>query len=264
MKNNDLSVLVLARDASLDCAILTSKFWEIYWPKSSFNRILCTETIIPDDCVYDKVILTNNKNMNWTQRLDFALSQINSEYIFLLVEDFFITENFCDSKLLNVIDFMKSENSGCVHLDPLYRFQKKFNCNFNIIPEKAIYRIIAENEIFKRDYLKHFSTMNISIWQFERMASLKSKEYPEKVFCTKRSIYPYIHANSERMWYKKAVELFKKCNIDKKYYENRKIYPAYKVFLGKIKWIILCIFPQTINKIQIKRNLKYENKSKTC
>lgn len=264
MKKNKLTVLVMARDPNIDCSILTSKFWEIFWTKSLFERVLCTETVVPVDCIYDRVILTNNKNMTWTERLDFALDRIDSEYIFLLVEDFFLKDSFSDDVLINIISFMEKENAGCVHLDYLPRFSKKYSNEYNVIPKDSIYRIVAQNEILKKEYLKRFSTMNTTIWQFERKASIRSREYPEKIFCTKKQIYPCIHAKSERMWYKDAIDLFKKNNIDKKYYEKQKIYPKYKLLIGKIKWILICMFPNLINNIQIKRSDKKEKKIKTC
>ena len=125
-------------------------------------------------------------------------------------------------------------------------------------------KMLAKNSLqptlFKRTYLGRFSGSHLSPWQFERVGSLMSREYEERVFCAKIPAYDCIHAWSHGMWDREAYKLMKNSEIDKSLYEGKKIYPWYLIFRDKLVIKLIGIAPNLFTKIRIRMCERNEKK----
>ena len=267
--NNDCSIIVIARDATMDMVRLTVKFWQIFWPNTQYNRFLCTESMPSGNFkelnnYFDDVFITGNHEFNYLQRVDFALKHVQSKYVILLLEDFFLNKPFSDKSIEEIINFADREKAGSIQLQKLKRFSKKYNEHFNIIYPDSLYRITTSPSLFNREYIMRFVKLNCTPWQFERKATKFSTQYPEPCFCCRKSIYSIVHACSEKKWFSKAIKLFKKCEIPEDLWNHKKQFPILKEWWLSFRWYILCIFPNVINTIQEKRSNRNERKINLC
>ena len=267
--NKDCSVIVIARDVTIDLVRLTIEFWKRFWPVSKFNRFLCIESDLSEEYKFfekefDQIFITHNKDYNYLQRVEFALERVQTKYVVLLLEDFFLTDNFSDESIDKLIEFAAKSNAGSIQLQRLRRFSKKYDKYFNIIAPNSLYRIVTSPSLFKYEYIIKFMELKCTPWQFERKATKFSKKFSELCFCTRQSIYPAVHACSEQKWFSGAVRLFRKCSIPEDLWKRRNKYPLLKEFWILLKWYIICLFPRTINRIQEIRSEHNEKKVITC
>ncbi len=192
------TILVLGRNASLNCCYITSVLIRRYWKDCPYELVLCTQTQAPEVCMYDRVIYTDEQ-MIWGDRLQAALENIETEYVILLAEDFFLKDHVSNDEIESCIQMCQRENGGAVRLLPPVPFSVAYDEKFLLLPEKSVYRICLQPTLFKTEYLNRYAKMHLSPWQFERVGSLLSREYDEKIFCTKRPVFNSIHAWSHGM-----------------------------------------------------------------
>lgn len=253
------TVLVMGRDASVGHCYITSFFLKKFWADCPYEKVLCTQSIAPDDCVYDRVIYTD-KDLIWGDRLNEALKNISTEYVILLAEDFFLRNYVSNSKIEACIRLCEEESGGAVRLNPPVPFSEHYNEDFDILPPNSIYRICLQPTLFKKDYLQKFAESHFSPWQFERVGSLMSRDFEEMTFCTITPVYDCIHAWSHGMWDKEAYKLMEQSGIDKTLYEGKKIYPWYMTLRDKLYIKIIGIAPDLITKVRIRMCEKNEKK----
>lgn len=258
MKNNECTILIMGRNASLKQIYLSSFFFRKYWSDCKYELVLCTQTKEPEHNLFDRIIYTDEE-MIWGDRLKVALDEIETEFVFMMPEDYFLKTKVDSDAFENCIKFLREQNGGLVRLNPPVPFTKPYNKKFDYIPVKSIYRICGQPSIFKKSYLERFADKHYSPWQFEREGSLLSRTFPEKLFITKNVVFDCVHAWSRGMWLKDAYILMINEKIDKKYYSNDKVYPWYMRMKDNFCMILIRMFPEMITKVRIlqcKRNDK--------
>ena len=255
-------ILIMCRDASVNHAYISSVLFRKYWVDCPYGLILCTQTKAPKENLYDSVITTDD-TMIWGERLEIALSQIDTDYVIMCPEDSFLQSKVDTGLVQECIKFMLSENAVAIRLKPPMHYTENYTEKFDIVPKKAVYRLCLHPTLFKTDYLRKFAAKHYSPWQYERQGSQQSREYPEKIFCVKKAVYDSVHAWSAGCWQKEAYKLLQKEAIPKNLYEYAPIYPWYKELRDKVAMCILKIAPETFTRIRIWQCNRSEKKLKT-
>ena len=160
--------------------------------------------------------------MTWSERMKSVLEQIESDYIFLLLEDFFIQSPF-NLEYFNILMdyFRKHPEVGVIHTTPNSRFKE--------IPDEMFFERTFEDlnitvtaVIWRKDYLLKLLRKHESIWDFEWYVGKRAKHYPERVMQYSEKfprIYDYeIALNegygiSQGKWLPKNKALFEKYGI---------------------------------------------------
>lgn len=260
-RNDKCSILVMGRNASLDLAYITSFFLNVFWKDCSYELVLCTQTKEPKNNLYDRIVYTDEEKI-WGDRLQIALENINTKYVILLAEDFFLQRPVENKEIEECINLCESENGGGCRLNPPVPFSKKYNDKFDILPIDSIYRICLQPTLFRTEYLKKYAGLHLSPWQFERVGSLLSRNFDEKLFITRKSVYDCIHAWSHGMWDKRAYRLMKQYDMDEALYVGKKIYPWYMTLKDNVYICVISLAPTAITKIRIMQCKKNEKKLK--
>lgn len=105
---NRFSILINTCDAYSDAWTPFFQILEKTWPDASKYPIyLNTESKDYKNDFYDIRVLNCCKNMPWGQRLLNAVSQIDSDYILMLLEDFFFEEYVNDIEILKCADYLE-------------------------------------------------------------------------------------------------------------------------------------------------------------
>lgn len=259
---NKNCILIMCRDASVNQAYISSLLFRKYWKDCPYELILCTQTVLPVENMYDRVILTDDK-MIWGNRLDVALSQIDTESVIICPEDSFLQMTVDTKKIQDCISFMEKENGGAIRLKPPMHYVEKYNEKYDIVPKKAVYRLCLHPTLFKTEYLRNFAVRHYSPWQYERQGSLQSREYPEQIFCAREALYDSIHAWSGGCWLKEAYRLMEKEKIPESLYKDAPVYPWYRELKDKVAMHILNIAPEMITRIRIWQCSRNEKKLET-
>lgn len=258
----DVSILVMGRNAGLKCCYLTALFWDIYWKDCPFEKILCTQTQIGDcEDKYDRFIYTDEK-LIWGDRLEKALQEIDTEYVIMMPEDFFICKTVDTKSIYDTLLWAKENNAGAIHLTPPVLFSKRYSKQLREIKKGMLYRMALWPVLYKTEYLKRFAGIHLSPWQFERVGTEMSNDFDEKVFCTVDNIYPCVHAWGHNSWTRGAMRLMKKNHIPEVMYCNDSVYPIRLVLFNMFFFVAVKLFPNTVNKMALRKAQKGEKKLK--
>ncbi len=261
VKRGMCTVLVMCRNATLDLAQLTGGFIKRFWSDCGCELVLCTQTERPGFDLYDRIIYTNDE-MIWGDRLKIAMDSIDTKYVFLLAEDFFLKDKVDNKAFLNCLNVMERYDLGAVWASgaPVFSKPLKAKGKWRIIPSDSIYRVCLQPVIFNAGYLRRFAGLHFSPWQFERKASLMSRYMNEKVLAVTEPIYPCVHAWSHGMWSKEAVDLMKREGIEESFYSGKKVYPWYLVWKDRLAMCVIRIAPHLVTNIRIMQSEKGEKK----
>ncbi len=256
------TVLVMCRNATLNLAYLTGFFLKKYWEDCPYEIVLNTQTQAPDCDLYDRVIYSDDE-MIWGDRLKVAMDNIDTPYTFLLAEDFFLTDTVDNQRFEAAIEMMEKNNVGALWMTEAPVFSKSIKNSsggWRFVPRTSIYRVCLQPILFKSDYLRRFSGLHFSPWQFERKASLISSYMDEKIMALDKPIFSCIHAWGHGMWMGEAIEFMKNEKIDPQFYEKGKIYPQKNVIKDRLAMLIIRIAPHLITHIRIYQSEKNEKK----
>ena len=171
MKNN-LTIAFIGFDGYDDiwddCINLFNKFWP--------------------DCPYEILFVNNEKKVvwenvkvlhagadaEWSKKVQTAIKECKTQYLCLLLEDFFVGEYIDSDKIDRMMRFIEKEkiryyklanmNRACKNHDSIYK-GKKF---LHIIPESDEYGISLQAAIWDINYLKNLvGEENYNAWTFE-------------------------------------------------------------------------------------------------
>lgn len=259
MNFNDLSVLVVGFDGYLDvwnhCFCLMNK----YWPNRP-KTYLATSVLKP---TYDKVItIPTGKDTEWSLRTSRALKKIDTKYVLLLLEDFFITDFVNNNLLSDVLKQIKDNDVLFYQLSTMTPLPqtikgKHFQNRSDILIKNPNYYILnCQAAIWNKDYLfKIIGEENYNAWIFEvnnfclkTNANINETQYLLDI----RNILNITHAVLQSSYIPRAYRNLKSIGykIDLK---ERKRLSFSKYIQFRMKQYIGTLFPNKI--IDILRNI---------
>lgn len=181
--NKDLSILVLSCDKYSD---LWNDFFNLkdkYWNDTTVRWYLVTETKIfkregvsPITCGCDQ---------NWAARFRKAVNLVDTPFIGIFLDDYFITDPIDIDYVMNLISFMKEHDVTYLNVGDVFKSiigmkNKEYFSNGLIkIPNHKRYGISTVSAIWERNFLlSKLGDGDYSAWQFEidRCEEAKSKE----------------------------------------------------------------------------------------
>ena len=166
---SETTILVMSCDAYRDLwhdfAVLKKKYWaDCEYPTYLVtNNTECEEEGIKTICCGD--------DLNWTGRLLFALNTVKSKYVFLLLEDYYIT-NTVDSKTVrDVVEFIKDNNVKYYKLEERAWLDANYYNNssyLKVIDDKVPYGISLVSSIWDVSFLQTIlDGQDYPAWEFE-------------------------------------------------------------------------------------------------
>lgn len=208
----NVSVLIMSCDGYSD---LWQPFYELYkkyW-NPPYKTYLCNET---KDCEYFETIKTQGE---WTTRLRKALEQIDSEYVLLMLDDFFIREYVDQERITRVLADFKTDTA-------VYNFEKVFDTKtqneetegFKQRINKDSYLNSCQPSIHNRKKLLERLQEDMNAWQWET----KTVDSPYKFYINcEEWIIDVGHRRKREgfgitrgKWTEECIEFLKKEKVD--------------------------------------------------
>ena len=220
------SVLVSSCDAYSD---LWTPFFNLFWrnwPDCPYRVYLGTNWAHHDD---QRVRTLNaGDDESWSKNLRFFLNQIGSEYVLLLLEDFFLTRRVSTEAVAKNVSALRALNGTALRLFPNPPPDNRVDGYESIgsIHRFAPFRVSAQAGIWKRESLLALLRDEENAWEFERKATVRSRGSASGFYCTLQPILPYVHVVEQGRWFWHAARRFRKANIGCNF-ETRAIIPAW-------------------------------------
>jgi len=184
---NELSVLVSSCDKYSHLLPYFSVLFDRYWgPKKVYKKYISTESIILEHPDYTPIL---TQDPNWTNALVKALDQIDSPYIFIILDDFFLVREVSADTIGNALALMqKLDLDKYIYHYPHVAFNGKldpseFGDRIFKVHQDAEYTLSLQPAIWKVEFLRKCLLAGESPWQFEINGSARvNSTIQHKVF----------------------------------------------------------------------------------
>ena len=209
-----LSILVPSCDAYSDLwAPFFSLFWR-YWPDCPFTVFLGANALTFSNP--NVTSLHSDKGLVWTDRLQDYLATIETTYVLMILEDFFLKHRVITDDVIAALSLACELEAHCIRLTPrpcptIRVFGIK---NFGILEVGSPFRVSTQAAIWRKDSLIRLLKSGESIWEFEMNGTARSMMWPSGFYGYYIPVIPYGHHVVERgKWFPWAARRYGKMNI---------------------------------------------------
>lgn len=187
----DYSILILSCDKY-------SSLWQPfflrfnkYWPNKKEPRYLITNHKEP---IYENTkTICIGEDVDWSSNLLRALEQVNSEYVFIILDDVFLKRAIDQKFLSDILNFIQKYNPNYLNTKPRPkpRGPEKGDLARELV-KGSHYRSSITNAFWKKEILQNILIPGESPWQFEKIGVQRSNIYSD-FYGTKKSLLFYDH-----------------------------------------------------------------------
>lgn len=235
--NNDCTVLVTSCDAYRDVEGPFLRLFRKYWPDCPFELVVNGESSSADG--FDRQVLSG-RGKTWSQMLVEALSAIETPYILMLMNDYYL-ESAVDTQLI---------------LKRLAEAKEKDALNYRLCPDppqavkNTAYAVSCKAGIWNREFLLGLARKTRSAWEFERYGSFMfDSGDPRPLLVSERLEFPFLDVIHKGYWEPWGVELLRREGIDYDF-SVRGTPPLTVRLKERIKKLVFELNPELVTRIQ--------------
>ena len=221
-----------------------------YWPNRKMKVVLNTETKQYVHTGIDIRCINTRECKAWSERLIKVLTQIKTEYVILLLEDFFLQGYVKEQEIQRCIDYMKQDSQiAAFYFKHITGHDKVSNYSgYNEMDMNKKYILNCQAAIWNRKLLLELLEPGESPWDLEEKAHLRIGDLTKKFYCSnvgtyndsKKNVFNYLWALEtgygicKSKWLWNNQKLFRTNGISVKYTQLSKM--SYMEYLmDKIK-----------------------------
>ena len=193
------------------------------WQDRGMNTYIVTDA--PHEVDYANVsVMATGEEKEFTQRLEYALSKIDTEYVFVTLDDYFLINPVSNEKISALLDMMDKENLDYVRLFPHPR-----KANGEKLPQYGNVRKIINDSpysvnlyvgIWRKSFLEKTVTKLRDIWHYEVSLSKTATDMDAKCAVSNNKELVILDVVRKGKILNKANRFFKKYGY---YHGNREV-----------------------------------------
>ena len=219
MTNSDfskMSIVFTSCDAYSDILKYHMQLFNKYWHDCGYPKVLTTQTdtgTFPANAF--KRVDAWGGDIPWSQRLLSTLKTLDAPYFLLILDDFFMSDNFTNAQVAHYLEIMEEHKACGLRLAPLPKPNLRISHEYGEYQKGKAYRVSAQIGIWDRKYM--ISLLEelgpCELWYYERYGSFLSEKFDQPSLGTYRKVFPYIEAICKSLWISKALRFLKKEGI---------------------------------------------------
>lgn len=224
-KLGSLSIVVVSCDRYADIWPHFFQLFHKYWPDCPYQVFLGSNHLEYND---QKVtnILTGD-DFNWADSTKKMIEMVPTEYLLMILEDFFIRKPVDTEKIANCLVSLKELNGGYLRLRP---FPKPDHVipgypEIGLIDKEAPYRLCLQAAIWRKELFLQLVQPGESAWDMEINGSKRSNEF-KGFYCTWDSLIKYRAGITLGKWAPIGVKIMEEENMQIDYTRRSKMTPA--------------------------------------
>lgn len=194
----DVTIVFCSCDAYSDLWENFFKLLKKYWPEYDGEIILNTET---KAFQYDGFRISSPLNcgddVSWSDRLSLSLKRVQTPYILIFLDDFYLKNKVNHVEFLKTLGYMKT-NQDIVSItylkEPGGKKEVQDLEGFMDRAQFALYKMTAHITLYRTEYLQKILKNNESAWEFEVNGTIRSWLKKGKFLCpidNLNAIFPY-------------------------------------------------------------------------
>jgi glycosyltransferase involved in cell wall biosynthesis len=207
------SVLVVSCDRYQDLwAPFFHLFWR-YWPDCPFPLYLGANWETFESARV--ATLHAGADESWSKSLRYFLGQIESDYVLLLLEDFFLDGPVSTSVLREKLNWLQAAHGTVLrlHPNPPPNMALSGNTAIGALHRLAPYRVSAQPALWDRLKLLAILRDDESAWEFENKGTVRSQASPDGYFGTYAASLRHRHVVEQGEWFRSAARYYGRQNI---------------------------------------------------
>lgn len=168
---SELSVLILSCDKYSHLLPHFSVLFDKYWGLGNrCKKYISTESTVLEHSDYEPIL---TQETNWTLATKIALSKIQTPYVFLALDDFYLFRPFPASEVLNGLEIMKQANlDKFIYHYPHVAFDGKlestnYGSDVGKVRQHSEYTMTVQLSIWNVEFFNRCLFGTESPWEFE-------------------------------------------------------------------------------------------------
>lgn len=169
---------------------LCNKYWE-----PQCKKIIVSETLTRDIDGYQ--FSTTSKDLNWSDRMIAAINNIETDFVFFILDDYFLRENISNEFISQSIDFLKRENGNKLIFTtiPIGSYKlSHIKDDLYKMHDDSDYLTSVQPAIWKKSFLLDCLQKNWNPWQFEIEGTNLIKNQDNKIYLKHKTESIYFNA----------------------------------------------------------------------
>jgi len=241
--NKDCTVLVCSCDGYHDIVSPFISLWRKFWPDCPFETVLLSETI--ETKGFDSAILTGH-GKTWCQMLAEALERIETPYVLMLMNDYFLESPIDTARFFARLNEAKQYDVASLRLNPNPPGRTPWrNTDLTEMPKNVAYCVTCQASIWNREFLLGLAKRNKSAWEFERYGSFMTGDEKRPLLVTQTREFPFVDAVHKGHWEKFGLAVCRENGIDLSG-SSRTLPPLKAKITEDVKAFIFRIVPTTL------------------
>ncbi len=254
----DTSLLIVSCDKYSD---LWKPFFNLlwkYWPDLSFDTYLLSNNQVFHDSRVNGICVGNDKN--WSHGLVKALEEINTTYVVLMLEDFFLQQPVDNNRIQECVKSIADLNGNMLRLIPNPGPDKSISESSLIgkITPNSPYRVSTQAAIWKKSALMTILKDGESAWEFEINGTERSFSDKDGYYSVWQPVITYRHVVERGKWFRNQAQKYGAMNIGCDF-EHRPIMSFKETLIFKknrmlshVKSVFPWTFRQNVKKILLR------------
>ena len=211
--NKNMTMLILSCDGYSDLWDGQIKLLEQNWPDRAMETCIVTDA--PSDKSYPGIrILNAGSEVEWSDRLAFALRQVKTEYVFITLDDYYLIRRVEDGRVAELLAMMEKESIDYVRLFPRpkratqeelpgYKGIRRIDVTCN-------YSVNLYAGLWKKAFLESTVKTPKNAWQFEVLLHKRAEEYGANCVVSLRNEYEILDVVRKGKLLHRAAAYFKR------------------------------------------------------
>ena len=196
--NHNNAILILSCDKYSD---LWDPFFELFrknWSDCPYQIYLGSNQIKYGRYEEVRNILTGT-DVDWSTSFRKILEQIPEEYIFVWLEDIFITAKMPTGIFESVFRFMAERGANHIHFRPVPKTKNNIENNTYGVYEKQMPYKVNLVGFWKKEYLLKLLLSGENAWNFEIFGSYRAS-FDSGFYCLNNQLFDFINIIDKGSW----------------------------------------------------------------
>lgn len=213
MLNDKITCLILSCNKFIDLWDGNIKSFNKNWPDRDFDTYIVTDK--PTDKQIPKIkIISAGSNVEWSDRLKYALRYVHTKYIFITLDDYFLIKPVDNRRIESLVDLMDSGEYDYLRLfpDPIRSAKEQIKGYKGIhrIDNSYEYSVNLYQGIWDSSFLKYCIKESMNAWLFEVELRKSAIAYNAKCIVSLNDDYKVLDVVRKGKLLRNAASYFKK------------------------------------------------------
>jgi hypothetical protein len=148
----------------------------------------------------------------WSRRFRFFLQNIDTDYVLILLEDFFLDQPVSNAAVNSQLAQLHALEGISVRLFPNPPADY-FQNGLGVLHRLAAFRVSLQAAIWNRSRLLEILVDEESPWDFEICGSRRSQAWPSGFYCVQEPVIHYQHVVERGEWFRASARLYRSQNV---------------------------------------------------